>query len=470
VTDQVYDIVVIGGGPGGYTAGIRAAQHGARVALVEKDRLGGTCLNRGCIPTKAIVRDAEVYRDVASGAYCVEIEGGVRADIRKLMVRKRQVVDTLVAGVEHLMASHRIRVIRGVGRLVDARTVRVSTPGGSETLVARAIIIASGSVPARVPIDGADLPGVVTSDGLLEIDELPRRLVVVGGSVVGVEFACAFNALGVEVAIVGRRTFLADADQQLARRFRALLSRRGVSINTGLDFRDITRADDGTLHVNYVQRGAVAHAAGDLVLLSTGRTPFTEGLGLAQAGIATSGQAIAVDEHLQTSVAGVYAIGDCTGGLMLAHVASYEAEVAVDNILVGPRAADYRVVPNCIFTIPEIADVGLTEDQAREAGLRVRVSRFPFGVSGRAVAMGEGEGIVRMVCEAGADGRGGRVLGVHVMGPRAGDLIAEASLAMQLGATAEQIAHTIHAHPTVPEALMEAAMAQGIGAIHFEQR
>jgi dihydrolipoamide dehydrogenase len=465
-----YDIVIIGGGPGGYVAAIRAAQRGARVALVEKDRLGGACLNRGCIPTKAMVRDAEVYRDAASGVYCVDAEGGFRVNFGRLMARKRAVVDTLVSGVAHLMTAHRIRVVSGAARIAAPGRVAVQTPEGALELAARAIIIATGSAPAEVPIPGNDLSGVMTSDGLLELEQQPQSLVVVGGSVVGVEFACLFDALGTQVSIVGRQTFLRDAEQQLAKRLRTMLSRRGMAINIGLEFESITQAEDGLLHVNYRQRGKSQYAEGDVVLLATGRQPYIEGLGLAALGVRLNGRAIAVDEYLQTSVPGIYAVGDCIGGYMLAHVASYEGEVAVDNILGNRRAADYRVVPNCIFTMPEIADVGLTEEQAKAAGIPVKVSRFPFNVNGRALAMGEAEGQIRMLCAQEADDRGGRVLGVHIMGPHASDLIAEAALAMQLGATAEQIARTIHAHPTVPEALMEAAMAHTGGAIHYELR
>jgi dihydrolipoamide dehydrogenase len=325
---------------------------------------------------------------------------------------------------------------------------------------------------------GADLPGVLTSDGLLELDHLPQSLVVIGGSVVGVEFACLFQALGTRVSVVGRQTWLKEADQQLAKRLRALLSRRGMAITIGVEFQAIERTADGLLRVNYMQNGKPAYAEGELVLQATGRWPHSAGLGLEALGVKMNGRAIAVDEHLQTNVPGIYAIGDCIGGHMLAHVASYEGEVAVENILGRPRRADYTVVPNCIYTLPELADVGLTEAQAKEAGLAVVVSRFPFNVNGRALAMGDSEGQIRMLCAAevpgsGADegqGRGGKVLGVHILGPRAGDLIAEAALAMRLGATAQDIADTIHAHPTLPEAFREAALGQLDGAIHYEQR
>ncbi len=465
---EPYDITIIGGGPGGYVAAIRAAQLGARVALVEKDRLGGTCLNRGCIPSKAMVHDAELYREATSGVFGLDADGPWRVNFARLMQRKRSVVDTLVEGVEHLMASHHITVYRGQGRIVRPGLVEVAGQEGRQEVASRTIVIATGSVPAQVPIAGTDLPGVMTSDGLFEIEALPKSMVVVGASVVGIEFACIFQALGTQISVLGRQSFLKEAEQQLAKRMRTMLAQRGMAITIGLEFREIARPPGGLLRVSYERNGKPGFAEGEIVLLSTGRWPYTEGLGLAELGIAMKGRAIAVNEYLETSIPGIYAIGDSIGGYMLAHVASYEGEVAVENILGHKRKADYRVVPNCIFTIPEIADVGLTEAEAKDAGLDFKVSRFPFNVNGRALCMGEAEGQVRMICERQADGRGGKVLGVHIMGPRASDLIAEASLAMRLGATAQDIAQTIHAHPTVPEAFMEVAMAQLEGAIHYE--
>ncbi len=465
---QTHDLIIIGSGPGGYVAAIRAAQRGAKVALVEKRDLGGTCLNRGCIPTKTIVRDAELYRDLVSGEFGVAIEGHVKPDWPKIAARKLEVVQTLVGGIAHLLDAYGVEQVVGCGALERDGQVSVESSAGKRYLSAPKAILATGSVPALVPIPGADLPGVITSDDLLVLTSLPERIVIVGGSVVGVEFACILQALGVEVTILGRRTFLRDAEQQLAKRLRAMLSRRGMSVTIGLEFKQIIQVD-GALRVEYERRGKEDFAEGDLVLIATGRWPYTEGLGLEEAGVRLQGDAIQVNERLETSVPGIYAIGDCIGGLMLAHVASYEAEVAVENALGGHRVADYRVVPNCIFTMPEIADVGITEEQAKEQGLDVNVTRFPFNVNGRALALAETEGQVRMICERDGEG-GGRVLGVHIMGPRASDLVAEAALAMRLGATAQDIAETIHAHPTVPEAFMEAAMAQGIGAIHYQHR
>jgi len=467
---QSFDIVIIGGGPGGYVAALHAMHLGASVALVEAERVGGTCLNRGCIPTKAMVQDAELFHQLSSGQFGVEAPGGYSVDFARLLARRRTVVETLVSGVERLLDSQGVHTFEGRGRIVRPGQVAVHMKDGSEEILeGRAIIVATGSVPDQVPIPGADLPGVVDSDGLLATESLPSRMVVIGASTVGVEFACIYAALGTEVTILGRRTFLKDAEQQLAKRFRVLLRRRGIQANIGVTFEEIRRDGDG-LRVVYTSRGKEASAEGDIVLLSTGRRPYVEGLGLDALGVAMNGRAIAVNDRMETSVPGIYAIGDCIGGYLLAHVASYEGEVAVDNIMGRDRVADYRVVPNCIFTIPEIAGVGMTEEQASAAGLKVRVTRFPFHANGRALALGDSEGQVRMICEEEPDGRGGRILGVHIMGPRASDVIAEAALAMRMGATAEDIAHTIHQHPTVPEALMEVAMAQLDGAIHYEHR
>lgn len=465
-----YDIVIIGAGPGGYVAAIRAAQRGARVALVEKENIGGTCLNHGCIPTKALVHDAKLYRDATSGSYCVDVEGSFRLDFARLMERKTEVVDTLVGGVERLLESYGVDVFIGHGRIERPGLVEVHGEKSRQELPCDAIIIATGSIPSRAPIAGNGLAGVVSSRELLEIDSLPERLVIVGGSAVGVEFACIFQALGTKVTLLGRKSFVKETEPQIGRRLRAYMRRQGMSVTIGLAFKSVKPNDKGSLLVEYERNGKDLYAEGDLVLLATGRRPNTETLELKRLGIEMEGLAVKVDESLRTNVPDIYAIGDCTGGYMFAHVASYEAEVAVANILGEKRKADYRVVPTCIFTMPEIADVGITEAEAEEAGLTYTVTRFPFRANGRALAVGETYGQIRMLCERAPHGRGGRVLGVHIIGPRAGDLIAEAAVAMRLGASAEDIAHTIHAHPTMPEAMMEAAMAHSLGAIHYERR
>lgn len=464
-----YDIAIIGGGPGGYVAAIRAAQLGARVALVEKERIGGTCLNHGCIPSKALVHSVESYL-LAKRAmrYGVDV-GHVEVNFAQMMAWKDEVVDTLVTSVIELVKGHKVDIYEGLGTILEPGLVQVEM-GGSESsvqqLAARKIIIATGSVPARLPIPGLDLPGVLTSRELLALEALPQSLAIVGGGVIGVEFASIFNALGTKVTVIEMLPhLLPPVDRKLARRFQRMLSAQGVEVKLNAPVQEISLGN-GRLRVKSAGAKGEGTVEAEKVLLAVGRWPYTEGLGLGELGIKMDGRRILVNEFMESSVPDIYAIGDVLGTYMLAHVASYEAEVAVENALGHRRVADYRAVPYCVFTTPELAGVGLREDEAKEQGLDYQVARFPFSASGRALAMGETEGQVKMVCEKGS----GRVLGLHIMGPRASDLIAEGALAIQSGTTAEDLAQTIHAHPTLPEAVMEAAKAAAFGeAIHFRK-
>ena len=473
---EPYDLIIIGGGPGGYVAAIRACQLGARVALVEMERIGGCCLNRGCIPTKTLYRSVENYLDALHAErFGVDIQGEIKVNFPNMMARKNEVVDTLVGTVIELLKAHRVDLYDGTGTILGPSRVRVqpsrSFPSAEpQDLQGNKIIIATGSRSALVPIPGVNLPGVVTSRGLLNLKELPRSMVVVGASVVGLEFASMFNALGCKVTVLGRKTFMKSAEEQLAKRFRSLMVRDGIAVTIGVDFKEITQTDDGKLRVSYSLGSKEGAVEGDIVLLSTGRTPYVDGLGAVDLGLAVDKQRVLVNEYMEANIPGVYAIGDVLGTYMLAHVASYEGEVAVENALGRRRAADYRAVPYAIFTIPEVAGVGLTEREAKERGIDYMVSRFPFSASGKALAMGEQEGQIRMICEKRGDGLGGKVLGVHIMGARASDLIAEATTAMQLNVTAQDLAETIHAHPTLPESLMEAAKAAAFGeAVHYRK-
>ncbi len=456
------DIVVIGGGPGGYVAAIHAAHLGANVALVEKDKLGGTCLNRGCIPTKVLVRSAEVVLDARrSSDFGIAIEN-IIVNFPKVMERKRKVVNQLVSGVEQLMKANKISVHRGIGRILSPHLVKVN----DEEIVTKKIVIATGAESTLLPIPGLELPGMLTTDDILELEELPQSLVVIGGSYTGAEFACIFNALGTKVTIVKRRPLrLEPVDEEVGRRFAQTLPRQGIDVRIGAAVKAI-RKEGESLKVVWDTAEGEQGVAGQVVLMATGRKPHTAGLGLAELGIRMDGSAIMVNEYLETNIKSVYAIGDVLGKNMLAHVASYEGEVAVENALGRSRQADYRAVPSCVFVQPEIACVGITEAAAKDRGISYKVSKLPFLTCGRAVAMGETTGIVKMICDA----ENGRVLGIHIMGPHASDLIAEGALAMQMGATAKDIAHTMHAHPTVPEALQEAAMGQLEGSIHFQRR
>lgn len=472
------DLVVIGGGVGGYVCAIRAAQLGLRVALVEKLRLGGVCLNWGCIPTKALLQSAHAYllaRRLTE--FGVQVKGTLEVAWEFMVARKNTVVGTLVDGVQNLLTGHGVQVLLGTARLNSPRSVGVILTDGSRIeLETRHVVIATGSVPARPPIAGLDLPGVLTSDQLLALPgvapqgdatplrDLPRRLVIIGGGVIGIEFATLFSALGAQVTVLEMLPrILLPVEVELARRYRSLLKKQGIELVVEARVEEIAPAERG-LMVYYQadqQRQAVR---ADLVLNATGRVPFSEGLGLDELGVIRERGRVQVDERMATNVPGLYAVGDVTGKSMLAHVASRQGEVAAEVIAGHDSRMEYRAVPYVVYSLPEIAGVGLTSQEAKEQGIEVEVGVFPFSANGRALTLGETEGQVRVLCEPG----GGRVLGVHMMGPGVSDLIAEATLAIQHGITAREMATTIHAHPTLSEAVAEAARAAAWGeAIHF---
>ena len=455
------DIVIIGGGPAGYVAAIHAAHLGAKVAVVEKDKLGGTCLNRGCIPTKALARSAEVLLETRrAGDFGIAVKD-IGIDFPRIMAHKSRSVNQLVSGVEQLMQSNKIRVCRGAGRVLSPHLVKVN----DAEIATRKLIIATGSESTPLPVPGGDLPGVLTTDDILELTELPESLVVIGGSHVGVEFASIFSALGTKVIIVKRRPLrLEPIDEEIGRRFAQTLPRQGIEVKIGATVKAIEKKGR-VLRVVWDTPEGEQGVDGQMVLMATGRAPYTNGLNLSELGLQMDKGAVKVNEYLETNIKDVYAIGDVLGKHMLAHIASYEGEVAVENALGHPRQADYHAVPSCIFAQPEIAGVGITEKEASDGGIPYKLSKFPFAACGRAVAMGETTGLVKMICQAGD----GRVLGMHIMGLHASDLIAEGVLAIRLGLTAEDIVRTIHAHPTLPEAVRETAMGQLHGAIHFQR-
>src|SRR6267378_80758 len=456
-----FDVVVIGGGPGGYVAALRAAQLGAATAIVEKDRMGGTCLVRGCIPTKALLQASELYTMAREGAAFGLVADNVGFDWSAAQKRKGSVVDQLVKGVEGLLKAGGVTSYTGSARLAGKGLVDVA----GERLQAKDIVIATGSAVVRIPLPGAEL--TIDSDQILELKEVPKRLAVIGGGVVGMEFAAMFAALGTKVAVFEMLPqVLPMVDADLVAAYAKHLAGLGGEIHTNAKVEEVAK-NKGGLQVRFSSGGEGGSVDADQVLLAVGRVPYTQGLAAEKAGVKLERGRVVVDEHLHTSADGVWAIGDVIGGIMLAHVASYEGLCAIDNIVGhANRTPDYHAAPNCVYTEPEIAHVGLGEKEAKDKGLDVKIGKFPFAASGRALTLGQSEGFVKVISDASS----GRILGAHIVGPRATDLIAEATLAIQNGLTLEQVDLTIHAHPTLPESLMEAALAAQGRAIHIPNR
>src|SRR5919108_3075691 len=456
-----FDIVVIGGGPGGYIAALRAAQLGAKTAIVEKDRVGGTCLVRGCIPTKALLQSSELYTQAKGGAPFGLVADNVGFDWAAAQKRKTAVVDQLVKGVEGLLKAGGVTSLKGAGRLAGKGVVDV----GGDQVQAKDIVIATGSAIARIPLAGAEL--TIDSDQILELKEVPRRLAVIGGGVVGMEFAAMFAALGSKVTVLEMLPqVLAMVDADLVNVYAKHLAGLGGEIHVNSKVEKVVKSN-GALQVRFSSGGEGGAVDADQVLLSVGRVPYTHGLDVEKAGVKLDRYRVVVDEHLHTDADGIWAIGDVIQRIMLAHVASYEGVCVVENIAGhSNRVPDYHAAPNCIYTDPEIAQVGLTEKDAKDKGIAVKVGKFPFAAAGRALTLGQTEGFVKVL----ADPESGKILGAHIVGPRATDLIAEATLAVQNGLTLEQVDLTIHAHPTLPESFMEAALAAQGRAIHITNR
>jgi len=457
-----YKVIFVGGGPGGYVGAIRAAQLGASVALVEKDEVGGTCLNRGCIPTKALAAGAEALHTVRRAQDFGIETGEVRVDFTRLMERKQQVVSRLVQGVQFLLKKNKVDLIKGTARLTAPGRVEVTAADGTVSeLEAENIVLATGTEPALIGALGYDGERVITSNEALQLAEIPRRLLIIGGGVIGCEFACIFNALGAQVTVVEMMpAILPMVDREASRQMQSLLKRQGITVKTKVKIEQVRKTEQ---EVTAVLADGQEIAA-DRILISIGRVMNTAGLGLETVGVTVGARGeVPVDGRMRTGVPGIYAVGDITGRIQLAHVASAQALVAVDNIMGRDREMDYRVVPACIFTHPEVASVGLTAQEAEARGIKVKAGKFPLLASGKAQAMGETEGFVKVLADAESD----RVLGVHIIGAHATDLIAEAAVAIQLNATVKQLAETIHAHPTLAEAVMEAAEAVHGLSIHM---
>ncbi len=457
------DLVIIGGGPGGYVAAIRAAQLGVKAVIVEKDRIGGTCLNRGCIPTKAFYRNAQLVHDIKrSEEFGIKLEG-MTLDMGQMLERKQQAVDRLVGGISQLLKANGVEVLEGTGKLTADKTIEVTDAAGTVTsLAAKNILIASGSTPVKPPIPGIELPGVVTSDDILNLEKIPESLVIIGGGVIGIEFAGIFNALGTQVTVVEYMPqILPSLDGDISKRLALALKKKGITLETEVQVKEILQRENGLVVLGEGKKGELV-LSGESILVSTGRAINTEGLNLEAVGIEYDKKGIKVNESYETTVPGIYAIGDVIGGQMLAHVASEEGKAAVENMMGLKGHMNYSAVPGCVFTFPEVAAVGVSEEEVKSRGITYSSSKFLFGANGKALTMGEEEGFVKVMADD-----TGKVIGVHIMGPHASDLIHEAALAIENGLTVSQVAKTIHAHPTLSEAFAEAAMGTENRAIHM---
>jgi dihydrolipoamide dehydrogenase len=465
VAEAPFDLVVIGSGPGGYVAAIRAAQLGLRTVVIEKyPMLGGTCLNVGCIPSKALLDSSEHFALAKSGLAAHGIRATVELDLATMMARKDTVVKDLTRGVEGLFRKNKVTRIEGTGRIVKAGEVEVDGPAGRQTVSTARILIATGSKPASLPGVAFDGRRIVHSTDALTLPAVPARMMVVGAGAIGLELGSVWRRLGAEVSVLEfMDRIVPGMDRKSGSLLQRVLEKQGIRFHLKTSATGATVTGD-TVTVTVSQEGAVRSEECDVLLVAVGRRPFTDGLGAREAGLAMDEKGrITVDEHYQTSVPGVFAIGDVIRGPMLAHKAEEEGIAAVELMAGLPGHVAYDCIPNVVYTWPELASVGLSEEDAAARGIATAVGTFPFLANGRAKAMGERDGQVKIVADAATD----RILGAHILGPRASDLIAELVVAMELGASAEDIARSVHAHPTLPEAVKEAAMAVAKRAIHI---
>lgn len=470
---QEFDLVVLGGGTGGYVAAIRASQLGMKVAIVEKEKLGGTCLHRGCIPSKALLRSAEVFATLKEADKFGVTAGEVGYDFAKIQGRKQGIIDQLYKGIQYLMKKGSITVFEGFGRVMgpsifspQAGAVRIEKENGEqEMIVPRFLLLATGSRPRTLPGLAIDGSYVVTSDEALQWEELPKSVVIVGGGVIGIEWASMLNDFGVEVTVVEYADrILPLEDEEVSKEMARLLKKRKVNIVTSAKvLPESLEKGEGRIMIQAETADGVHSFEAQKLLISVGRQANVENIGLEATEIKVERGAVVVNEFYQTAEPHIYAIGDMIGGLQLAHVASHEGILAVEHMAgQHPHPMDYTKVPKCTYSRPEVANVGLTEKEAREQGYDVKVGKFSFKPLGKALVHGENDGFVKVV----ADAKTNDLLGVHMIGPHVTDMISEAGLARVLDATPWEIGMAIHPHPTLSEALMEAALAVDGKAIH----
>jgi dihydrolipoamide dehydrogenase len=459
MSEQPYDIIVVGGGVGGYVAAVRAATLGAATALVERHLIGGTCLNIGCIPTKALLESCKVLRLAEKAPeFGVTIERA-GADPDSIVARSRKIVDLMRGGVENLLARSKVDVLRGTASLISPTRLEVRTGDGSRQVTAKAIVIATGSRWITLPSIEIDGEKVITSDHALELRGVHGDLVVMGGGAIGCEFAEIYAALGSDVTILEMMDhILPGEDTELALRLEASLKRKGIKVLTSTKVKGVQKEEGGV--IVKVEGGSDIRA--QTLLVGIGRKPNTEGLGLDETGVNFTGHGIVTDEGMRTNIPGIYAVGDVTGGLLLAHVALAQGIVAAENACGMDSHVNYTAIPRCVYTDPEYAAVGLTEAEAAQQGLNPRVFKVRLGQIGRALTLGETFGLAKMVVEDST----GKVLGFQALGPHASELLSETALAIQKGMRAEDIARIVHPHPTLSEIIWEAAQGASGRAIH----
>lgn len=457
-------IVIIGGGPGGYVAAIRAAQLGACVTLIEKDKVGGTCLNRGCIPTKVLLHTSVEMENVNKEFKEIGIDiTGAEINWNQLQKRKGKIVKKLVGGVEGLLKSNKVTKIVGEGSFKSKNQIVVKNQGEETIVDFDYAVIATGSKPVIIPLPGVNLPGVITSDEVLSLDEIPKSMVIIGGGVIGTEIASVYATLGCKVSIIEMLpNIVANMDQDIVKPLKEKLIKSGVDIYLSTKVVSISESPEGLI-VNATEDKGNLSIPAEKVLLSIGRKSVTENLNLDAIGVKTERGRILVNKNMQTNIDNIYAVGDCNGGVMLAHVASAEGIVAVETIMKKKPQVDFKTIPYCVYTKPELAGVGMTEEQAKEKGYDIKVGVAPMYINGKSMIEGDIEGLAKFITDAAT----GEILGLHMAGPRATDLIGEGALAIRLEATVDEITSTIHAHPTISEVLHEAAHAVHGYAIHI---